>query len=72
MNSMKIKNFLLEISVKVIGLLIGFIPLLLIIFKLTGILNWSWWWVLSPLWIPIAIILLVIIIGLIIAIWITK
>ena len=23
-----------------------------IILKLTGTTNWSWWWVLSPLWIP--------------------
>ena len=20
--------------------------------KLTGTINWSWWWVTSPLWIP--------------------
>jgi hypothetical protein len=24
-------------------------------FKLSGIIDWSWWWVLSPLWIPAAI-----------------
>lgn len=23
--------------------------------KLTGYIEWSWWWVLSPQWIPIAI-----------------
>lgn len=22
------------------------------IFKLTNVINWSWWWVTSPLWIP--------------------
>jgi membrane protein YdbS with pleckstrin-like domain len=27
--------------------------------KLTGSINWSWWWVTSPLWIPpVAIILI--------------
>lgn len=34
---------------------IGLIALLAIIFiamKLTGAVEWSWWWVLSPLWIP--------------------
>jgi len=34
--------------------------LLAIIFtvlKLTGNIDWSWWWVLSPLWIPLAIAL---------------
>jgi hypothetical protein len=34
-----------------------FLTLLLVLFiglKLTNYINWSWWWVLSPLWIPIA------------------
>lgn len=26
-----------------------------IVLKLCKVINWSWWWVLSPLWIPIAI-----------------
>lgn len=33
---------------------IGFADLLTIVFitlKLCGIIAWSWWWVLSPLWI---------------------
>ena len=33
---------------------IGFTGLLTIVFiilKLCGIIEWSWWWVLSPLWI---------------------
>lgn len=25
-----------------------------IVLKLCNVINWSWWWVLSPLWIPIA------------------
>lgn len=32
--------------------------LLLVLFiglKLTGSIDWSWWWVLSPLWIPLSI-----------------
>lgn len=34
------------------------ITLLLLLFiglKLTGHIAWSWWWVLSPLWIPIVL-----------------
>lgn len=41
---------------------IGFLGLLTILFiglKLTGYIEWSWIWVLSPLWLPIAIILTV-------------
>jgi len=40
---------------------IGFTGLLAIVFivlKLTGNISWSWWWVLSPLWAPIGIIIL--------------
>lgn len=40
---------------------IGFTGLLLIAFivlKLCNVINWSWWWVLSPAWIPAAIALL--------------
>lgn len=24
--------------------------LIFIVLKLTGVINWSWWWVLAPLW----------------------
>ena len=36
---------------------IGFsslLGLLFIAFKLAGIINWSWLWVLAPFWIPFA------------------
>ena len=26
--------------------------------KLTGHIDWSWWWVTAPFWLPLAIILL--------------
>ena len=32
-----------------------------IVLKLTGNIDWSWWWVTSPLWLPVAIILTIII-----------
>ncbi len=30
-----------------------------VVLKLTDNINWSWWWVLSPLWIPFALLFLV-------------
>lgn len=42
---------------------IGFLSLLTIVFivlKLTGYITWSWWWVLAPTWIPIAIAIVII------------
>lgn len=29
----------------------GLLALVFVIFKLLGRITWSWWWVLSPLWI---------------------
>jgi hypothetical protein len=43
----------------------GLLALLFIGLKLTGYINWSWWWVLSPLWIS-AIILTVLFIAVVI------
>lgn len=37
---------------------IGFCGLLTIVFivlKLVGTIDWSWWWVLAPTWIPLAL-----------------
>ncbi len=41
---------------------VGFAGLLTIVFivlKLTGFVAWSWWWVLSPVWISFGLVLLV-------------
>jgi len=29
-----------------------------IILKLTGVIDWSWWWVLSPIWIVVLLCLI--------------
>jgi uncharacterized membrane protein len=42
---------------------IGFVGLLSIVFitlKLTGFIGWPWWWVLSPIWISVAVWVLII------------
>ena len=33
-----------------------------IVLKLTGVIDWSWWWVLAPLWIPLALCVIMIIV----------
>lgn len=41
---------------------IGFVGLLTIVFivlKLLGKITWSWWWVLSPLWISAALVVVI-------------
>ena len=34
--------------------LTGILFIVFLVLKLTGNIDWSWWWVTSPLWIPIA------------------
>lgn len=49
---------------------IGFTGLLTLIFitlKLLGVIEWSWIWVLCPLWIGVVLTILVVVIFLIIA-----
>lgn len=41
---------------------IGFFGLLTVLFvglKLTEVIDWSWWWVLSPLWIPVVLVFII-------------
>lgn len=51
---------------------IGFMGALTILFialKLLGVITWSWWWVLSPLWIGGLIIVAIIII---VFLWVNR
>ena len=43
----------------------GLLTIAFIVLKLTGVIAWSWLWVLSPLWIPAAFILAVIVLWLV-------
>ena len=36
-------------------LLLGLLTILFIGLKLSGYIDWSWWWILFPIWIFIAI-----------------
>lgn len=35
------------------------LTIIFVILKLCGVLTWSWWWVLSPLWGSLAIFIIV-------------
>lgn len=48
---------------------VGFFGLMFLIFmtlKLTGFINWSWWWVTAPLWGGFALIFIMVLIVMII------
>lgn len=40
----------------------GLLAIAFIVLKLIGFIEWSWVWVLSPIWIPIVIVLVILII----------
>lgn len=48
-------------SISISALTVLFIGL-----KLTNQIEWSWWWVLSPLWIPTVMALVILAVGIII------
>lgn len=54
---------------------IGFAGLLTIVFivlKLLDKITWSWWWVLSPIWISILLVVVIIIVSATILVWLRK
>lgn len=38
------------------------LTILFLILKLNETISWSWWWVLSPIWIPIGILIVVVVV----------
>ena len=45
----------------------GMLLVAFIVLKLCDVIDWSWWWVLAPIWIPTAVVLtFFIIVGIII------
>ena len=48
--------------------LVGTLTVVFVDLKLLGLITWSWWWVLSPIWIPISLVVVLLIIAIIIAV----
>jgi hypothetical protein len=51
---------------------IGFTSALTILFvalKLTGVIDWSWWWVLSPIWISTLVVVAILLIATPFVVW---
>jgi hypothetical protein len=40
--------------------LVTVLTVIFVTYKLTGGIDWSWWWVLAPLWIPFGAAVLVV------------
>lgn len=48
------------------GFFCGLLTVAFIVLKLTGFIDWSWLWVLAPIWIPVAFYLILFLVILII------
>lgn len=50
-------------NTKVVGLgVCDVLGIVFIVLKLVGVISWSWWWVLAPFWIPLAIVVVCLVI----------
>lgn len=38
---------------------LGLLGVAFIVLRLTHYIDWSWWWVLGPFWIPLALVVLI-------------
>ena len=43
----------------------GALTILFVALKLCNVISWSWWWVLAPLWIPFALIVILLVLWLV-------
>ena len=44
----------------------GVLTIVFVVLKLCKVIAWSWWWVLSPIWIPLAVVVAVVVVALIV------
>lgn len=41
---------------------LGILGVAFVVLKLTGFINWSWWWVTAPFWGPVALLIAILLI----------
>lgn len=46
--------------------ILGILGVAFIVLKLTGVINWSWWWITAPFWGPVVLIIGIIVLVLLI------
>ena len=50
----------------------GLLTIVLIVLKLLGKIDWSWWWVLEAIWNSILLVVAAVVIGATILAWLRK
>lgn len=70
---MEIATKKMKIKLGCFSLFIILLSILFITLKLTGVIAWSWLWVLSPLWLPAVVTFcIIVILTLVVALFIFK
>ena len=46
----------------------GLLTIAFIILKLCNVITWSWWWVLSPMWISMGLVVVIFIVAMVVII----
>lgn len=44
----------------------GLLTIAFVVLKLVGVIDWSWWWVLAPLWISAGIAIAIVVVFLVV------
>ena len=47
---------------------LSILTLIFITLKLTGVIAWSWLWVLAPLWIPFVVVFVILVLAFLVAV----
>lgn len=53
------KNNNEEVNITIGGGFSGLLFIAFLILKLCNVIDWSWWWVTAPLWMPVAFVIVV-------------
>ena len=59
-----------KINIQLVGVLNVIVFLAFFFAKIYDKIDWSWWWVFSPLWIPLALCLIIFVIVILLKIWV--
>ena len=59
-----------KITIQLVSPVTIIIFILFFLAKIFDKIDWSWWWVFSPLWIPLALCLIIFVIIILLKIWI--
>lgn len=53
------RNNKTQLNVQLMAIFMPLLTTLFVILKLTGHISWPWLWVLSPMWLPVAVLALI-------------